>query len=104
MSFCFITLFITWLSSEVETDLRRGKQLQLRREPENLHDEYAIEVYFGQHKSGYINRADSAVLALLMDQGIELRAWIMEMGRSGYVSQKVKVVVWMNLPDFDLQG
>lgn len=55
-------------------DLAPGQTLMLRREPMNLHDELAIEVFRGDLKLGYVPRFRNPVLARLMDAGKPLAA------------------------------
>ena len=57
----------------------RGSTFILKREPDNVKDENAIQVFLsvrkGQHflDLGYVPRARAAELAPLIDQGLELK-------------------------------
>ena len=58
---------------EVAEGLYRGQRFGLRREPDNAHDEFAIEVLTTEgHKLGYIPRQYNEIPARLMDAGKRL--------------------------------
>lgn len=54
--------------------LNPGDPLTLVREPDNPYDERAVALYWKDDKLGYIPRADNAVIANLMDQGLPVQA------------------------------
>ncbi len=59
------------------SQLRIGDALALRREPENPHDEWAIEVLtIDGEKLGYVPRTCNEVIADLLDQGLTMKAEI----------------------------
>lgn len=61
----------------VISQLRIGDPLVLRREPDNPHDELAIEVLTTSgHKLGYVPRPENALIADLLDQGLTVKAEI----------------------------
>lgn len=43
--------------------------LMLKAEPNNKHDEYAVAVYFGDNKVGYLPRRDNKEISLLLQSG-----------------------------------
>lgn len=43
--------------------------LTLKAEPSNKHDEYAVAVYFGDNKVGYLPRRDNKEISLLLQSG-----------------------------------
>lgn len=47
-------------------------KLTLKRDPANMYDMYAIEVWHGSFKIGYLPRCENKVLAHLMDAGKQL--------------------------------
>jgi hypothetical protein len=51
--------------------LRNGEYLQLRREPDNPHDPFAIAVYVGERHVGYLKATEGRMLAREMD-GFEM--------------------------------
>lgn len=61
-------------------DLSPGRVLSLRRQPDNRHDDLAIEVLVpGGGKLGYVPRAHNQPLARLMDAGKVLRAEVLQL-------------------------
>ncbi len=56
--------------------LKPGDSLRLQRQPDNPYDSRAVEVYWRDHKLGYIPRSDNAVIAQLLDNGTRLQARI----------------------------
>lgn len=62
--------------------LAKGASLRLQREPDNPHDELAIEIYSPDKlKLGYIPRFRNPVLARLMDAGKTLLAEVASIAR-----------------------
>ena len=60
-------------AGKVAEGLSPGQRFGLRREPENVHDEFAIEVLTTEeHKLGYIPCQYSEIPARLMDAGKRL--------------------------------
>lgn len=60
-------------AEEVAERLSSGQRFSLRREPENMHDKFAIEVLTTEgHKLGYIPRQYNEIPARLMDAGKRL--------------------------------
>jgi len=55
--------------------LKPGQPIFLKRQPHNPYDEKAIEIYWQGQKLGYMPRADNVVIANLMDQQKEIRAF-----------------------------
>lgn len=49
-------------------------KLELKREPDNEYDKFAILVLFEKHKLGYIPKAKNQTIARLMDAGKEFYA------------------------------
>ena len=68
--------------NEIEPALRAGDELTLRREPDNEHDDLAIQILTadGTHL-GYVPRAKNETLARLMDAGKFLFARLTEKRR-----------------------
>lgn len=92
------TLYEGWIAGyvyydgpDIEESLRAGQPLELRREPQNEHDEKAIEIYSGNYKLGYISRGDNSILARLMDQGAAIEADIAEIALRAPQWERVKV-------------
>ncbi len=57
---------------KIKSALQAGTELRLVREAENLHDSFAVQVYFGEIKLGYLPAYENIVLANMIDAGIAL--------------------------------
>ena len=55
--------------NDVEAALNKEVKLELKREPQNEYDHFAIALHFEKHKIGYIPREKNEVIARLMDAG-----------------------------------
>jgi len=55
--------------NDVEAALNKEVKLELKREPQNEYDHFAIALHFEKHKIGYIPRDKTEVIARLMDAG-----------------------------------
>ncbi len=74
-----------------------GQPLVLRREPDNPHDDRAIEVFLPDgRKLGYVARRENEALSRLMDAGVPVRGTVTEAGEGPYsVTMRIDVL----LPD-----
>jgi hypothetical protein len=59
---------------ELVEELEVGAGLRLEREPDNLADHWAIRVYAGKRRIGYVPADCNEILARLMDGGKALSA------------------------------
>jgi hypothetical protein len=80
---------------KVLAHLRVGDALRLRRQSENPHDQRAIEVFWRQHKLGYLPRLDNAAAASLADRAHALRAEIIGVDDPGEEWEPVRLRVWV---------
>ncbi len=60
----------------IKSNIKEGDELILKREQENLYDSFAIEIYFGKHKLGYIAAYENIVLANMIDANVTLNAFV----------------------------
>lgn len=75
--------------------LRVGDIVRLRRQPDNAHDDRAIEVFWRGHKLGYLPRLDNAAAASLADRGHTLRAEIIGIDDPAQEWEPVRLRVWV---------
>lgn len=75
--------------------LRPGDPLRLRRQPDNPHDDRAIEVFWREHKLGYLPRLDNAAAASLLDRAHLLRAEIIGIDDPEEEWEPVRLRVWI---------
>jgi len=57
---------------EAAEELTEGRELRFVREPGNLVDKWAIQVYVGEHRIGYVAADRNEILSRLMDGGKRL--------------------------------
>lgn len=62
--------------SKVSHKIKEGDELILIREPDNHQDAFAIQVFYGSDKIGYIAAFENIVLANMLDAGVELNAFV----------------------------
>jgi hypothetical protein len=74
--------------------LKENDSLTLKRKPQNSHDCYAIEVYFGNNKLGYLPREENKVIARMMDQGMTLKGRIIKIKPEEHPYRRVKTDVF----------
>lgn len=75
------------------SNFKINDKVQLIREPENIHDKYAIAVYWNNLKIGFIPRNNNKVLANLMDNSKFLHSEIKYINHNESVWNKVFVGV-----------
>ena len=72
----YVAGFSYYQGGDVIARIAPGDVLLLKREPENLYDELAIEVYWNSHKLGYVPRIANVALSQLMDEGSRISACV----------------------------
>lgn len=77
--------------------LKEGDQVSLRRETTNAHDSFAIEVLASEQKIGYIAAFENIVLGNMLDQGVELLAFISKINRSTPHYNDVAIEIFANI-------
>ena len=60
----------------IRKQLEVGTELQLKRETTNIYDSFAIEVYFNQHKLGYLAAYENIAIANMLEQGVIFTAFV----------------------------
>ncbi len=70
-------------------------ELQLRRQPGNPHDARAVEVFWREHKLGYLPRRDNAAAASLLDRGHRLQARVIGIDDADHEWEPVRLRVWV---------
>ncbi|MCE5345865.1 MAG: HIRAN domain-containing protein [Bacteroidales bacterium] len=93
----YIAGFQYYRGAEIENQLRVNDSLVLKREPGNRHDCYAVEVYRGNDKLGYLPREENRVVARMMDQGIEVKGRITKINPESSEWHRVKMKVYYEM-------
>ena len=73
--------------------LQPGTELCLVAEPTNPHDEFAVEVFYGECKLGYVPPSDNRQLSRLLQQGAKLSCEVLEARPEATVWDMVRVRV-----------
>jgi hypothetical protein len=62
--------------------MKEGDELDLVREPENVHDENAVAVYWKQNRIGYVPAIDNELPNAFLLQGLALKSRIDRLNRT----------------------
>ena len=73
--------------------LQPGEELCLVTEPTNPHDEFAVEVFYGECKLGYVPHSDNRHLSRLLRQGAKLTCEVLETQPDAAVCDRVRAKV-----------
>ena len=76
--------------------LREGDSLVLKHEKGNIYDAFAVEVYFQDHKLGYLPAYENIVIANMLDAKVELTAQISKL-QPGEPYQAIAIEVFAEL-------
>ncbi len=63
--------FTYWDGCIVFKELEIGTELALRREADNRFDPYAVAIYFGEHKLGFVPRTTNKEINKFLEQGYD---------------------------------
>ncbi|GHT81956.1 HIRAN domain-containing protein [Betaproteobacteria bacterium] len=80
---------------QVWSQLQIGTELQLIREPDNIHDARAVRVDWQGQKLGYVPRNDNAALSQLLNRGQTLTAAISTLKSAHNPWDRIEFVVWL---------
>jgi hypothetical protein len=61
--------FSYWEGCIVFNELKIGTDLRLEREEDNKFDPYAVAIYYGQHKLGFIPRSENHEISKFLELG-----------------------------------
>ncbi len=74
----------TFYKDEIEIlKMNINSLIELKREPDNIHDSFAIAVLCKNNKIGYIPAFENIVLANMIDKGVQLNAQISSINPEG---------------------
>ena len=93
----YIAGFQYYKGTALENGLKENEILSLKRQVENPHDYFAVEVYCGEQKLGYLPRADNKIIARMMDQGVNMKAVIRKIEQEAHPFRRVKVRVYSEM-------
>lgn len=93
----YIAGFQYYKGTALEKGLKENDVLSLKRQAENQHDYFAVEVYSGEQKLGYLPRADNKIIARMMDQGVKMKAIIRKIEPEANPFRRVKIRVYSEM-------
>ena len=84
-----------WEGCEAFERLKIGTKLDLVREENNPFDPYAVAIYYGDYKLGFIPRGDNHDISKYMDMGLEdiYDVRITRLTPDAHPEQQVEVIV-----------
>lgn len=61
---------------KIRSELVVGQELVLHREINNHYDSFAVEVYFGSYKLGYLAAYENIAIANMLEHGVSFKAFV----------------------------
>ncbi len=95
--------FTYWEGCIVFNELKIGTILRLVREQENKFDAYAVAIYFGEHKIGFIPRGANKEISKFLELGYNqiFEARINRISPDAHPEQQVGVIIFINPAEQD---
>jgi hypothetical protein len=101
----FIRGFQYYDGDKVLDELKQGATLQLVREMENEYDNFAVAIYYNQHKLGFVPAEENELLARLIDcEALDFYCELLYKAEKGAIYDALYVAVYtitakLDLPD-----
>lgn len=96
----FVAGFRFYRGMQLLPYMQEGDLLELRRDPQNQHDSFAIALYWQQEMIGYLPAASNEVVARLMDaNALPLVAGITHLNKDAKPWENVAVAVYFLQPE-----
>lgn len=93
---CFVRGFRFYEGPGLLQEMKTGDLLEMRREPNNEHDNCAIALHFNGHKIGFIPAEENGMLSRLMDADlVELLAEITHLETNAAAWENVHIAVYV---------
>lgn len=93
----YIAGFQYYKGTKLEKGLKENEVLGLKRQAENPHDFFAVEVFSGDKKLGYLPRTDNKIIARMMDQGVNMKAVIRKIDLEAHPYRRVRIRVYSEM-------
>ncbi len=93
----YIAGFQYYKGLRIEPQLKKEDALELKRDPQNKYDRYAVEVFHKTQKLGYLPRTDNKIIARMLDQGLTLKAKIRSIDPEAHPFRRVKIRVYSEM-------
>lgn len=90
--------FTYWDGALVLCDLKPGKKVRLEREEDNKHDPYAVAIWFGENKLGFIPRDENHQISKFLEMGYAdiFDARIQRVSPDEHPEHQVSVIIYLN--------
>ncbi len=82
---------------KLKNEIKEGDALILKREPTNLYDRFAIQLYYKEFKLGYVAAYENIVLANMLDNQVELQCYISQHNKTADIFHCLSVQVFSKL-------
>lgn len=82
--------------NEVKNKMQIGEALVLQRDIDNIYDSFAVAIFYGNKKLGYLSAYENMVIANLLDQGVKLNAFISKLNKAD-IYQAVSIEIYANI-------
>ena len=80
---------------ELQQYLDKDTRLTMRRQPDNEVDEFAIGLYYKEHRIGWVPMKDNLVMARLMDAGKMFTCKVVSINRKDPDWPRINVSIYM---------
>lgn len=86
-----------WEGCEAFNELKIGSRLDLVREEDNKFDPYAVAIYYGDFKLGYVPRSENHDISKFLDMGLDdiYETRITRITPDVHPEQQVEVIVYV---------
>lgn len=90
--------FTYWDGALVLCDLKPGERVRLVREEDNRFDQYAVAIWYGESKLGFVPRDQNHDLSKFLEMGYEdiFDARIQRVAPEEHPEHQVSVIIYLN--------
>lgn len=90
--------FSYWDGAMVLNELKPGQKVQLEREEDNRFDPYAVAIWYGENKLGFIPRDENHEISKFLEMGYEdiFDARIQRVSPEDHPEHQVSVIIYLN--------
>lgn len=77
--------------------IKVGDEVLLKRDISNIYDSFAVEVFYQDQKIGYIAAYENIVLSNLIEQGVELKAFVSQINKSVHLYNDIAIEIFAEM-------
>ncbi|MGB0431987.1 MAG: HIRAN domain-containing protein [Bacteroidia bacterium] len=82
---------------ELRSEMKEGDEIEIKHEPDNVYDAFAVAVFWRNHKMGYIAAYENIVIANMLSQGVLLKAYISQIQNKAGSPEGMAIEVFAEL-------